>query len=103
MALRERKDCTEEGLVPRADAIQSSLLPSSTHRRMSSMNFLSEILWFIPTCASYFGSGPRRIRPTLDARQGRAHPPDDPSSENFAQTAYYEVRLAQPKRSCSTR
>jgi hypothetical protein len=46
--LRERKDCTEEGLVPRADAIQSSLLPSSTHRRMSSINFLSETLWFIP-------------------------------------------------------
>src|SRR5919107_6050477 len=54
MALRERKDCTEEGLVPRALAIQSSDLPSSTQRRMSSVNFLSEILWFIPTHAPYF-------------------------------------------------
>src|SRR5215203_5838255 len=54
MALRERKDCTDEGLVPRALAIQSSLLPSSTQRRMSSVNFLSEILWFIPTRAPYF-------------------------------------------------
>jgi hypothetical protein len=44
MALRERNDCTEEGLVPRALAIHSSLLPSSTQRRMSSMNFLSETL-----------------------------------------------------------
>src|SRR3712207_5192386 len=48
MALRERKDWTEDGLVPRALAIQSSLLPSSTQRRMSSTNFLSEIRWFIP-------------------------------------------------------
>src|SRR5919112_6648300 len=54
MALRERKDCTEEGLVPRALAIQSSDLPSCTQRRMSSVNFLSEILWFIPTRAPYF-------------------------------------------------
>jgi hypothetical protein len=44
MALRERNDWTLEGLVPRALAIQSSLLPSSTQRRMSSMNFLSETL-----------------------------------------------------------
>src|SRR5215217_7190246 len=60
MALRERKDCTEEGLVPRADAIHSSLRPSSTQRRMSSTNFLSETLWFIPTrrpTVPYFGSG----------------------------------------------
>src|SRR5215213_9641492 len=60
MALRERKDCTEEGLVPRADAIQSSLRPSSTQRRMSSTNLLSETLWFIPTrrpTVPYFGSG----------------------------------------------
>src|ERR671912_1991806 len=71
MALRERNDCTDEGLVPRALAIQSSLRPSSTQRRMSSVNFLSEILWFIPTRAPYFCSGPRRIRPTLDARQGK--------------------------------
>src|SRR3954452_2445799 len=49
MALRERNDCTDEGLVPRAEAIQSSLLPCSTQRRMSSMNFLSDTLWFIPT------------------------------------------------------
>src|SRR5215210_454114 len=49
MALRERNDCTDEELVPRALAIQSSLLPWSTQRRMSSMNFLSETLWFIPT------------------------------------------------------
>ena len=49
MALRERNDCTEEALVPRAEAIQSSLLPSATQRRMSSTNFLSETLWFIPT------------------------------------------------------
>src|ERR687894_1046697 len=48
MALRERKDWTEDGLVPSALAIQSSLLPSSTQRRMSSTNFLSEIRWFIP-------------------------------------------------------
>jgi hypothetical protein len=44
MALRERKDCTLEGLVPRALAIHSSLLPSSTQRRISSTNFLSETL-----------------------------------------------------------
>jgi hypothetical protein len=44
MALRERNDCTEEGLVPRALAIHSSLLSSSTQRRMSSMNFLRETL-----------------------------------------------------------
>src|SRR5215218_4530342 len=49
MALRERNDCTEEGLVPRALAIHSSLLSSSTQRRMSSMNLLSETLLFIPT------------------------------------------------------
>src|SRR5829696_5420703 len=52
MALRERKDCTDEGLVPRALAIQSSLLPSSTQRRMSSVNFLSDTLLFIPTRAT---------------------------------------------------
>src|ERR671910_2681140 len=49
MALRERNDCTEEALVPRALAIQSSLLPSSPQRRMSSVNFLSDTLLFIPT------------------------------------------------------
>src|SRR5215213_9145171 len=56
MALRERNDCTEEGLVPRALAIHSSLRPSSTQRWMSSMNFLSETLLFIATrpTARYF-------------------------------------------------
>src|SRR5919112_3497626 len=49
MALRERNDCTDEGLVPRALAIQSSLLSSSTQRRMSSMNLLSDTLLFIGT------------------------------------------------------
>jgi hypothetical protein len=49
MALRERNDCTDEGLVPRALAIHSSLRPSSTQRLMSSMNFLSETFLFIPT------------------------------------------------------
>jgi hypothetical protein len=44
MALRERNDCTDEGLVPRALAIHSSLRSSSTQRRMSSMNFLSDTL-----------------------------------------------------------
>jgi hypothetical protein len=44
MALRERNDCTDEGLVPRALAIHSSLLSFSTQRRMSSVNFLSETL-----------------------------------------------------------
>src|SRR5829696_5608951 len=52
MAVRERNDCTDEGLVPRALAIQSSLLPSSTQRRMSSVNFLSDTLLFIPTHAT---------------------------------------------------
>src|SRR5829696_2378507 len=56
MALRERNVCTDEGLVPSALAIHSSLLSSSTQRRMSSMNFLSETLCFIPTrpTARYF-------------------------------------------------
>src|SRR5918997_4112681 len=49
MPLRDRKDCTLEGLVPRALAIHSSLLPSSTQRLTSSTNFLSETLWFMPT------------------------------------------------------
>src|ERR687898_476751 len=49
MALRERNDCTEEGLVPRALAIHSSLLSCSTQRRMSSVNLLSETLLFIAT------------------------------------------------------
>src|ERR671910_3559989 len=49
MALRDRKDCTLEELVPRALAIHSSLLPSSTQRLTSSTNFLSETLWFMPT------------------------------------------------------
>jgi hypothetical protein len=44
MALRERNDCTDEGLVPRALAIHSSVRPSSTQRWMSSMNFLSDTL-----------------------------------------------------------
>src|SRR5918993_5521906 len=52
MALRERNDCTEEGLVPRALAIHSSVRPSSTQRWMSSVNFLSETLLFIPTRAT---------------------------------------------------
>src|SRR5918995_5938670 len=56
MALRERNDCTEEGLVPRALAIHSSLRSSSTQRWMSSMKFLRETLCFIPTrhTARYF-------------------------------------------------
>src|SRR5215212_11357350 len=56
MALRERNDCTEGGLLPRALAIHSSLRSSSTQRRMSSVNFLSETLCFIPTrpTARYF-------------------------------------------------
>src|ERR687898_3186085 len=37
MSLRERKDCTEEALVPRASAIQSSVLPASTHSLICSM------------------------------------------------------------------
>src|SRR5918995_3765968 len=49
MPLRDRKDCTLEELVPRALAIHSSLLPSSTQRLTSSTNFLSETLWFMPT------------------------------------------------------
>src|SRR5918998_74222 len=48
MALRERNDWTDEGLVPRALAIHSSLLPSSTQRRMSSTNSRREIRCFIP-------------------------------------------------------
>ena len=70
MALRERNDCTDEGLVPRADAIQSSLLPSSTQRRMSSVNFLSEILWFIPTrpTARYFGFQNRETASEMSGR-----------------------------------
>src|SRR4028119_841030 len=31
MSLRERNDCTDEALVPKASAIQSSVLPASTH------------------------------------------------------------------------
>jgi hypothetical protein len=56
MALRERNDCTDEELVPRALAIHSSLLSSSTQRRMSSVNLLSEILLLIATrpTARYF-------------------------------------------------
>src|SRR5919107_2893900 len=71
MALRERKDCTDEGLVPRADAIQSSLRPSSTHRRMSSMNFLRETLWFIPTCAPYFWLRTQENPPHLRCEAGK--------------------------------
>src|SRR5918998_4973143 len=52
MPLRDRKDCTLEELVPRALAIHSSLLPSSTQRLTSSTNFLSETLWFMPTLAT---------------------------------------------------
>ncbi len=52
MPLRERKDCTDDELVPNALAIHSSLRPSSTHRLMSSTNFLSEILWLIPMTAT---------------------------------------------------
>src|ERR671921_2399702 len=52
MALRERNDCTDEGLVPRALAIHSSLRSSSTQRRMSSVNFLSDTLLFMPTRAT---------------------------------------------------
>src|ERR671917_1523930 len=51
MPLRDRKDCTLEELVPKALAIHSSLRPSSTQRLMSSMNFLRETLWFMPTFA----------------------------------------------------
>src|SRR5215203_3987959 len=80
MAWRERNDCTDEGLVPRALAIQSSLRPSSTQRLMSCVNFLSEILWFIPTCAPYFWLWTQENPPHLRGGQGRAHPPDDPSS-----------------------
>src|SRR5918998_3182369 len=59
MSLRERKDCTEEELVPRASAIQSSVLPASTHSRICSMwgfnamRFLeSAILPPAPSCLS---------------------------------------------------
>src|SRR5215208_2075951 len=69
MALRERNDCTDEGLVPRALAIHSSLLSSSTQRWMSSVNFLSETLLFIatrPTARYFAGSRLRRwLRPPL--------------------------------------
>src|SRR5918997_6157359 len=37
MSLRERKDCTEEELVPRASAIHSSVFPASTHSLICSM------------------------------------------------------------------
>src|SRR5918999_3082691 len=37
MSLRERNDCTEDALVPRASAIQSSVLPDSTHSLICSM------------------------------------------------------------------
>src|SRR5829696_9194627 len=72
MALRERNDCTEEGLVPRALAIQSSDLPSWTQRRMSFVNFLSEILWFIPTRAPYFWLRTQENlpHPRCEARKG---------------------------------
>jgi hypothetical protein len=69
MAVRERNDCTDEGLVPRALAIQSSLLPSSTQRRMSSSNFLSETLWFIPTRATA-----RYFRAVAGCATGSTHP-----------------------------
>src|ERR687893_817090 len=59
MSLRERKDCTDEALVPRASAIQSSVLPASTHSRICSMwgfiamRFLeSAILPPAPSCLS---------------------------------------------------
>src|SRR5215218_10399831 len=69
MALRERNDCTDEGLVPKALAIQSSLLPSSTQRRMSSMNFLSDTLLFIPTRATTSLFGGSRLRHWLHSSQ----------------------------------
>src|ERR671917_474419 len=65
MALRERKDWTDEGLVPRALAIHSSLLPSSTQRRMSSTNFLSEIRWFIPMTHRLLSNSPATSLHTL--------------------------------------
>src|SRR5215208_5625886 len=70
MALRERNDCTDEGLVPRALAIQSSLRSSSTQRRMSSMNFLSETLCFIPMLATtrYFWLKPQESTSELSRR-----------------------------------
>src|SRR5215207_11551854 len=76
MALRERNDCTDEGLVPRALAIHSSLLSSSTQRRMSSMNFLSDTLLFIATCATarYFWlktRGRHAVGPPLARCAGR--------------------------------
>src|SRR5215212_5179258 len=69
MALRERNVCTEEGLVPRAEAIQSSLRPSSTHRRMSAVNFLSDTLLFIPTRATTSLFGGSRLRHWLHSSQ----------------------------------
>src|SRR5919205_3883688 len=74
MALRERKDCTEEGLVPRAEAIQSSERPSSTQRRMSSVNFLSETLWFIPTRHTAFKIAVFGSRPTGETSRRRCVP-----------------------------
>jgi hypothetical protein len=71
MALRERNDCTEEGLLPRALAIQSSVLSSSTQRRMSSVNFLSETLSFIPTTRSTAPYFSLRTRETPPGRPGR--------------------------------
>src|SRR5215203_3297913 len=70
MALRERNDCTDDALVPRALAIHSSLLPSSTQRRMSTTNFLSDALLFIPTRAttSLFCGG-SRLRHWLHSSQ----------------------------------
>src|SRR5215208_8429329 len=70
MALRERNDCTDEGLVPRALAIHSSLLSSSTQRRMSSVNFLSETLLYLYPRAQpppYFGGS--RLRHWLHSSQ----------------------------------
>src|SRR5215212_235180 len=76
MALRERNDCTDEGLVPRALAIHSSLLSSSTQRRMSSVNLLSETLLFIATrpTARYFRlqtRGRHAVGPRLTPCAGR--------------------------------
>src|SRR5215204_5775313 len=46
MSLRERNDCTLEALVPKASAIHSSVLPWSTHSRISLMCGLRAMRFF---------------------------------------------------------
>src|SRR4028118_975601 len=46
MSLRERKDCTDEALVPKASAIHSSVLPASTHSRICVMCGLRAMRFF---------------------------------------------------------